>query len=306
MGSPGLLPRIRYNAAVQTLFDLFVQEKSRFNRVLQVRGNLVVIYDPADEIISLPCSSFPGILYLLHETLTASSTPPKPKSRWWLWQMAEIFRRSCAVATLPDQLLAQIPGVISARQIHELHHKLTSIFEFVKLVDLDARIDESQTLTLRRAASFRVSTRDICAQVGELLKKTPSAASRGGYNDKEGLMLKAFTQETNGLSEVVIKFVKFMHRMEVCTLSAFDLFCPKAHDPQMLKVFFWAFWFMHRFSQLRSDPLADPKFSPSAIVKGYLNSHRQLRAQHPRLLRKTGQLPRGRASPFPAGAFISS
>lgn len=313
-----LLPRIRYSATVQTIFDLFIQEKSRFGRLLQVKGNIVIIYDPADEIINLSCSSFLGVVYLLHETLITSpalpviasptpvipaksttiptkspspATPPTvttslPKPKGWLRRMADISRGSRLAFNSPDRLLSQIDGVISPQKLDDLYHKLSAIFEFVKLVDLDARIDESQTL--RRSSSFRMSTRDIGAQVSEFLKKNPISVSCGGFNDKEGLMLKAFTQESNGLSEIIIKFVKFMHRMEVCTLSAFDLFCPKTHDQQMLKVFFWAFWFMHSASHLRDDAIfGESKFNPGAILKGDLTSHRRLRAEHPNVLRET-------------------
>jgi hypothetical protein len=248
--------------------------------LLQVKGNVVVIYDPADEVINLSCSSFLGVIFLLHQTITdAPATPTTPstvkKTKSWWRKMSEISKQGSLVFGTPDRLMAQIDGVISPAKIEDLHQRLSVLFEFVKLVDLDARIDESQTL--RRASSFRMSTRDIGAQVTEFLKKNPLTASRGSFNDKEGLMLKAFAVESNGLSEIIIKFVKFMHRMEVCTLSAFDLFCPKVHDSQMLKVFFWLFWFMHRSFHLRDDSIfLEAKFNPGAILKGFLTSHRQL------------------------------
>lgn len=272
----GILPRVRYNRAVQILFDLIVQEEPRFDKLLKSKGNTVVVYDASDEIITLPSSSFIGTLALFHEKLNAIATktpyPVFSSSKNPFFRFRETIARSSRDFELPERMFADISQIMSEKRLHELYQRMTAIFEFVKSVDLNARMDESQTI--RRTSTIRLSSQVIINQVSNVLKlDTASPGNNVRYSYKDDSLRNAFNQESNGLSEIIIKFVRFMHRLDVCTLSAFDLFCPKTHDERMLKVFFWAFWFMHRSSEVRSDSLATvSKFNPIQIQKGELSS----------------------------------
>lgn len=272
----GLLPRTRYNKPVQFLFDLIVHDEPRFDKLFNSKGNTVIIYDASDEIITLPCSSFVGALALFHGKLNALATKtPYPSSishSNTVSKMLETFRRTSRDFEVPERMFADIAPIMPEKRLKELYQRMTAIFEFVKSVDLNARMDESQTI--RRTSTMRLSSQVIISHVSDVLKLNATSNSNiVRYSYKDDSMRNAFNQESNGLSEIIVKFVRFMHRLDVCTLSAFDLFCPKTHDERMLKVFLWAFWFMHRSSEVRSDSLSTVgKFNPIQIQKGSVKS----------------------------------
>lgn len=157
-----------------------------------------------------------------------------------------------------------------------MHSKLTEIFSFIRLVDLNSRIDESQTI--RRVSSVKLTSQKIAIEISELLKKFSDSTKNVEYNDKDGYFLKAFNQENNGLSEIIIKFVKFMHRLEVCSLSVFDVFCPKLHDVKVLKVFLWNFNFMQKISKSYVGFNNKSKFNQLAIKQAIDSFERSLQS----------------------------
>ena len=172
----------------------------------------------------------------------------------------------------PDVLFSKVSHLMSLDKFNRLYSKLCSIFDFVRSVDLNSRIDESQTIN--RVSVTSINIKGMSSEVTSVLNVMNTKKTKIEYNDKDGKMIKAFNEEETGLSEIVIKFVKFMHRIEVCSLSLFDVFCPKLLDERILKTLLWNLSFMFKVSKMNDNLDMKDKLDEKAIKYGIIKSYR--------------------------------
>lgn len=242
--------------------------------LLAVKNNIVVVYDPVDEIISLHGSSYTGMLYLFadiyQELKEGKKIIQKKNDSTSLFELLKITESDFS---RPEKLYLEIQPMIPVDNLKKLHLTLERLFNFVRVVDVNSRMEES--ITIRRSVSGKQNVKDLASEVANILKNAQKSEISFDYNDKEGRMMRAFNQENTGLSEIIIKFVKFMHRFEVCSLSIFDIYSQKPNDVKLLKLFLWNLYFMDLTSKINPHFNNKSKFDEQAIRQGSLNSHRE-------------------------------
>lgn len=278
---------MKFNQWFQILFDFLVNEKSSFRNLFAVKNKIVIIYDPADEIISLLASAYTGTLYLffdLYQEIKRGETNIKiHNEKLGLLETIKSFAtKTSSDFARPDRLFSEIEPLISKDTVKKLHSTLERVFNFVRVVDVNSRMEES--LTIRRTISGKSNLKDIALDITNILKNSSNFEGSFDYNDKEGHMMHAFNQEANGLSDIIIKFVKFMHRFEVCSMSIFDIYCQKSNDIKIIKLFLWNLYFMDFITKIDCQFNNQSKFDVKAIQQGLLNSNRQFRTKPSNIL----------------------
>lgn len=258
------------------LFDFFIRTKLDFSNLIHVKSRVIVVYDPADDIINLPCSSFTGIMTLFAELYQRinkeDNNRPIGAKKKPFFNLLDIILSNSLESKKIELQLSSIEKIFSSQFISKFDEVLQRLFNFIRTLDVNSRIEESQIL--RRTVSRKMNFEDVSQEIHKFLKSDQKSKSSFDYNDKEGLMIRAFNQESNGLSEIIVKFVKFMHRLEICSLSLFDIYCQKFQNIQLLRMFLWSFFFMDKLGQVDPNLQRNYNFQSKTIKQGNLKSDR--------------------------------
>ena len=254
-----MIPRKRFNKLTQFLFDLNTANDGVFENAIRVKENLCVIYDPSDELINFYCSSYFGVLFLfskLYRRLSKNKKKLKTKGRVgflgsWL-DFPKRIKRTGKDIYRSQQMEQEIRPFIEREKLLKLHSALSRVFAVIKNVDINSYMEDSTRIS--RGASTRFDLSKMSEEVGNFLGQSKSVEQAGApYNKNQKELIDILEGFDNGLKEVLIRFVKFTNRLNVCSLSLFDLYYMKQSDLSYLIIFLWNMQFMEKMTQVDSD-----------------------------------------------------
>jgi hypothetical protein len=280
------MPRKRFNFAVQVLFDLFIQNAGLFENVTRTKEKIVIIYDLSDELVNFQCSSYCGIIFLfskISHLLRKNKTKIKTKNKEGYWNylltLPTRLKTTENAFNMHLQFMKKLEPLISRNNIDEMNSAFLRLFSLIKNIDINTYMEDSTRLC--RSSSSRYNLGQIMTELEKFannsrdikqLQKGRAATEGYEYDLKD--LLAVLENFSNGLKEIFIKFVKFTNRLNVCSLSLFDIYYMKKPDVSYLIMLLWTMQFMEEISLVDPTTNHKSKFDFTLLRISKITRHR--------------------------------